>query len=179
MARVKRGVTTHAALAWELLDEGQTATAATETQAVCRGAGKLLARVPKKPDYRRGYQSCLALRATLSLRAGAKGDALQFAGRAVDIARSVRTIDPAEDAHSVARTYWLLGIVQQATGNAAAAQASWASGVAAIPANAPEKADETALHAALLERLGRGAEAAALRRELDRIGYRNPEFRPA
>jgi tetratricopeptide (TPR) repeat protein len=138
-----------------------------------------MTRDARKPDYRRGYQSCMTLRASVALRSGAKDEALQFANRAIDTARSVHTIDPVEDAHFIARTYWLLGNVQQAIGNAPAARTAWTSALAAIPANAPEKPDETALHAAILELLGRGTEAASLRRRLDPLGYRNPEFRSA
>jgi tetratricopeptide (TPR) repeat protein len=176
---LSRGVTTHAALAWEFLNEGRTAEAANEARVVCSGAGKLMTRDARKPDYRRGYQSCMTLRASVALRSGAKDEALQFANRAIDTARSVHTIDPVEDAHFIARTYWLLGNVQQAIGNAPAARTAWTSALAAIPANAPEKPDETALHAAILELLGRGTEAASLRRRLDQLGYRNPEFRSA
>jgi hypothetical protein len=46
-----------------------------------------------------------------------------------------------------------------------------------MPANAVEQPNETALHAAILLRLGRQAGAAPLIGKLDRMGYRDPDFR--
>ena len=176
---LSRSVTTHAALAWQLLHQDQTAEATNETRVVCNAAGKLMTRDSKKPDYRRNYQSCLTLRAALSLHAGAKSDAVQFGNRAVDTARSVHTIDHVADAYGVARAYWLIGKIYAAIGDAPAAQTAWKSALAAIPASAPEEPDESALHAAILERLGRATEAQPLIRRLDQVGYRNPEFTAA
>jgi tetratricopeptide (TPR) repeat protein len=176
---LSRSLSTHAALASQLLDGASAAEASTEIGLVCGAAGKLMARDSKKPDYRRGFVSCLSLRARLSLQSGAKEQALQFASQAADAARSVHTADRIADAYLVARTYWTIGNVQQRMGDAAAARSAWATALAAMRANAPEQPDETALHAAILQRLGRATEAQPLIKRLDQVGYRSSEFTAA
>jgi hypothetical protein len=64
-------------------------------------------------------------------------------------------------------------------GDAAAARSAWATALAAMRANAPEQPDETALHAAILQRLGRATEAQPLIKRLDQVGYRSSEFTAA
>ena len=164
-------------LAQQLLAGGQIDEAATVVDSLCRAADKLTDRDPKKPDFRAGLASCLLLRARLVLAKGAKAQALALASRAATIARSVHTTDPAADAFLVARAYRRIGDIQRTLGNADAAQSAWTQALAAIPANAAERPSETALHAAILQRLGRQTEAAPLIGKLDRMGYRDPDFR--
>jgi tetratricopeptide (TPR) repeat protein len=164
-------------LARQLLAAGQTDEAGTVIAGVCRAADKLTARDPKKPDFRRGLASCLLLRARLALATGAKQEALDFATRGATIARSVHTTDPTDDAYVVAGAYRRVGDIQRALGKADAAQAAWTEALAAMPANAVEQPHETALRAKILQRLGRQTEAAPLIGKLDRMGYRDQEFR--
>jgi len=176
---LSRGLTTHSDLAEQLLNQAKTQEAENETRLVCAAAGKLMTRDAKKPDYRRGLKSCLTLRAKLSLQSGAKEESLQFANRAAETARSVHTIDTVGDAYSVARAYWLIGNVHAAIGDSPAARSAWTRALAVMPAAAREEPDETALHAAILQRLGRAAEAAPLIRRLDQVGYKDTAFTTA
>lgn len=165
-----------AELAKQLIDGRDWEEAGSQTNFVCTAAAKLIARDPKKPEYQRGVVGCLSLRAKLSLRSGAKGEALQAAVRAANAARLVHTADPVRDAFAVAHAYWIIGNIHRASGDDRAALAAWTAALAAMPANAPEEPGETALRATILQRLGRGAEAEPLIKNLERIGYRNPEF---
>jgi tetratricopeptide (TPR) repeat protein len=161
----------------QLLAGGQTEEAGTQIEAVCSAADKLTGRDPKKPDFRAGLASCLLLRARLALAAGEKGQALALATRGATIARSVHTTDPTGDGYFVAGAYRRVGDIQRALGNSDAAKSAWTEALAAMPVNAVEQPNETALHAAVLQRLGRQAEAAPLIGKLDRMGYRDPDFR--
>ena len=53
----------------------------------------------------------------------------------------------------------------------AAARTAWNQALAAIPTNVTERSDETAVRASILERLGRGNEAAPLRSRLKQVGF--------
>jgi eukaryotic-like serine/threonine-protein kinase len=164
-------------LARQLLTMGHGDEAGPLIDFVCSAADKLATRDPKKPDFRRGLANCLLLRARLALATGAKAQALDLATRAAIIARSVHTTDPTGDAYFVAAAYRRIGDIQQALGNAAGARSAWTEALGAMPAKAAEQPAETALHVAILRRLGRQAEAAPLVTNLAQMGYRDPEFR--
>ena len=170
-------MTARSHLARQLLAARQLDEAGSVVDFTCRAADELTARDPKKPNFRAGLASCLLLRARLTLATGEKGQALALASRGASIARSVHTTDPTADAYFVAGAYRRVGDIQKALGNADAAQSAWTEALAAMPANAVEQPNETALHAAILLRLGRQAGAAPLIGKLDRMGYRDPDFR--
>jgi len=164
-------------LARQLLAADDMNEAGTAIAVVCRAADKLAARDPKKPDFRQGLASCFLLRARLALATGAKQEALDFATRGATIARSVHSTDPTGDAYLVAGAYRRIGDIQRALGNGDGARAAWTQALAAMPANAVEQPRETALHAAVLLRLGRQAQAGPLIGKLNGMGYRDPGFR--
>jgi tetratricopeptide (TPR) repeat protein len=164
------------ALARLLLGQGTVEEVPALTNFICQAADRLTARDPKMPDYRSGLLACLSLRARLALRSGAKAEALNFATRASDVAGTVHTTDIASDRFGVAGAYWRLGNVQQQLGNREAAQSAWTTALAAIPPNTPEQPAETALHAAILQSLGRSAEAQPLISRLNQLGYRDPQY---
>jgi hypothetical protein len=85
----------------------------------------------------------------------------------------VHTADKVQDAFRLARAYRVQGDIERDRGHLAAARAAWTTGLALIPADTFEQPDEIAEHAAILQRLGRSAEAQPLASKLASIGYRN------
>jgi len=114
------------------------------------------------------------MRAQIALARGKNDDAVRAAIRASQIAKSVRTADPALDSFLLAKTNRVLGDAYRAAGNAAAAQGLWMSAYSAIPHVAAETPWELRQHALVLERVGRSAEANAITAKLNSMGYRRP-----
>jgi tetratricopeptide (TPR) repeat protein len=166
------GAWPHFDLAKQLLQNGQKDEAAAQVQAGCQMDAKLLSRDGSKAAARKLLTSCLMLQAQLARATGAQGQARGFAEKAVAAAASVHTSDPFEDATGVARAYRLLGDVERENGDAAAASSAWNSALARLSSTSAEEPDQLALHAAILERLGRLAEAQPLRSRLTNMGYR-------
>jgi hypothetical protein len=59
-------------------------------------------------------------------------------------------------------------------GDFAGANEAWTSGLGALPRGAVERPFDSNVHAALLQRLGRTAEAQPLTARLNSLGYRLP-----
>jgi hypothetical protein len=57
-------------------------------------------------------------------------------------------------------------------GDTVAARASWTSALRQLPVKTAENPDQMAIHATILRRLGRDAEAQSIAGKLNRIGYR-------
>jgi tetratricopeptide (TPR) repeat protein len=159
-------------LARLLLVTGKRSDAAPEVSAACQTYRWLLNRPSPRPEWRKSVFACASVQAELSLANGAKDQALEFAQRAVQAARSVRTKDKVEDAFRLARGERLLGDIERERGHIDAARSAWMSGLAAIPVGVPAQPDEMAEHAALLQRLGRLEEARPLAAKLNSLGYR-------
>ena len=159
-------------VARQLFLAGQPTDAAAQASLACQTARILLRRDAANPAWRRGLASCLMVQARLAMKEGAKTQALDLARQSVASARSVHSSDAATDGVLVARTYLLLGDVQRAQGDNAAAGTAWNQALASIRANARERPDETAVRARLLTRLGRQAEAAPLQSRLKAMGFR-------
>ncbi len=161
-------------LAKMLLLDGQRVEAAQQTASACDTVHGLLQRDSTKPEWRKGLLSCLVLRARLAQMGGANDQALSFAQQALAVTRAIHTSDKFADASRLARAFRIIGDMERARGNADRALSAWESGLAAIPAGVPELPDEMAEHAALLQRLGRSAEAQPLTARLNSMGYRLP-----
>ena len=171
---IEYGVRSRLGLARLLLLMGSRSEAAAETSAVCDATNRLMRRPSVKPEWRSELVSCLAIQARLALASGAKDEALRLAKNAVGIAQTVHTADKPADAFRVARTDRLVGDIEREGGDMDAARFAWSQGLAAIPAGVTEQPDELAEHAAILQRLGRTAEAQPLAAKLNSIGYRLP-----
>jgi tetratricopeptide (TPR) repeat protein len=145
--------------------------AATDTEAACGIAQQLFTRDPRYPQWRLGMQICSTDRAKLALASGRTDEALRNAKQAVSTGSqdTTRLVDGPAIA---ARADLLLGDIQKSTGDSAAAAASWQSALAALPNGSSERPNELALHAAILQRLGRTAEAQPLIQRLRAMGYR-------
>ena len=93
-----------------------------------------------------------------------------MADKAVRVARSVKSADPADARFGLVGALLLQGDIHKGDPNRA--RSAWSDALAAIPAGVAEKPSEMEEHATILERLGRGQEAAQLRARLAQIGYR-------
>ena len=159
-------------LARLLLITGKRAEAAPILSAGCQTYQSLLNRPSPRPEWRRSVFACMSVRAELALDNGAKDEAFDLAQRALRAAQSVHTEDRFEDGFRTARAYRLVGDVERSRGNLDAAQQAWSTGLAAIPKGIPPQPDELAEHSALLQRVGRTAEAQPLAAKLNSMGYR-------
>jgi tetratricopeptide (TPR) repeat protein len=144
---------------------------AAETEAGCAIAQRLFARDSRYAQWRLGMQICWTNRARLALAANRTDEALRNARQAVstgmpDTTRSMDGPAPA------ARAQLALGDIQKSLGDSAAAAAAWQAGLAALPNGSTERPNELALHAAILQRLGRAAEAQPIIERLRAMGYR-------
>ena len=114
------------------------------------------------------------MRARIALAGNAAQGALRPAQAALDLSKTARTADRVSDAYQLAGAYRLLGDVSQKMGDSSAARAAWSIALALLPKGVAEKPEEMAERAALLQRLGRGAEAEPLAARLNSIGYQLP-----
>jgi hypothetical protein len=160
------------ALARLLLVTQKRDDAAAQTSAACEAVGTLLRRPSVKPEWRNDLFFCLTLRAQLSLSKNDKQQAITFAKQAIEAAKTVHTADAPADAFGVARAYRLLGDIERESGDMTGASSAWTSGLTVIPTGVTERPDEMSEHAAILERLGRIAEAQQLNQRLAAMGYR-------
>ena len=159
-------------LAWQLLRSGKRAEAASQTNAGCATVNGLLGRKAVKPEWRIGAMHCSDLRARLALIAGADARALAEAQQALRFSQSVHSGDPTSDAYLIAGAYRLVGDIEKKFGQLGAAHSAWSSALASIPTDPTEIPREMAEHAAILERLGRAAEAQQLSQRLAAMGCR-------
>ena len=162
------------ALARQLLLSGQKAAATAQTDEACSEVDKLLKRPAQNVDWRIGLGACFSMRARVALASGDPQAALSLAQSGLDLNERTRTGDAIGDGYRIAAIERLLGDVKQRLGDSAGARAEWERGLAALRANVAEKPDEMADHAALLQQVGRGAEAQPLLQRLNSIGYRLP-----
>jgi tetratricopeptide (TPR) repeat protein len=144
---------------------------AAETEAGCAIAQRLFARDSRYAQWRLGMQICWTNRARLALAANRTDEALRNARQAVNTGMpdTTRSMDGPAPA---ARAQLVLGDIQKSLGDSAAAAAAWQAGLAALPNGSSERPNELALHAAILQRLGRAAEAQPLIQRLRAMGYR-------
>jgi eukaryotic-like serine/threonine-protein kinase len=163
-------------LAAALLASGNKAEAATQLSSAFQAINSLLAKGNPKPKWRRSLALCLLLQARLSLMSSANDEALHLAENALSAARAAHTIDHVSDAFRVIQAYLMLGDANRARGDLQAARSAWATGVAMLPTGHSELPDEIADRIAILERLGRSAEAQPLAQRLAAMGYRASVF---
>ena len=166
------GARARISLAKLLLLTGESQKAAELASAGCQTVRYLLSRPAPKTDWRKGAYACAVVQSGLASAGGNKEQALTAAQQAVLAARAAKTTDKVQDAFRLARAYRIVGDIQRDRGEIDAARSAWASGLAAIPSNMTEQPDEMADQAALLQRLGRAAEAQPLKAKLNSMGYR-------
>jgi tetratricopeptide (TPR) repeat protein len=162
-------------LAEQLLDLGQTAQAGAQLQPICSTYAKLVAKDSTIAQRSAGYRDCLMTEARVAARSGQKASAAALGIQAVRVARSVSSIDRADARFGLAAALRLVGDIRKSAQDSAGAQAAWSEALATIPSGITEKPSEMEEHAAILERVGRAAEAAAVERRLAQIGYSRSE----
>ena len=150
--------------------------AALQTQTACNIIQRLLAKDAQMPIWQSGLRDCWIMRSRLALAANSNGEALQYAERAVVVAKSIKGSDPGADAFALAKGYRLLGEAKHAVNDDAGAAAAWRSAAAALPHNIAERPSEMFERALALRRVGANAEPQQLESRLKAIGYRNPEL---
>jgi Tfp pilus assembly protein PilF len=160
------------ALATQYLVAGDMLNANTQTGLVCDASGKLMARDKTNPTWQGLVSACWRLRAKLADKNGSVTEAAQFAQRALDVAKIVRSGDRVADAFRIALSYGLLGDIQQKAGDAAAAKLSWTRALALLPAPRAEEPEQAGERSVLLRKLGREVEARQIASRLQALGYR-------
>jgi len=162
-------------LARQLFETGNTTEAAAQAESACNAFRRLVAQDPSIAKGRAGLRDCLILRARIATRAGQRENALALAAQSVQIARSVKSTDNVADQFGVAAALQSDGDVRARFGDSAGARAAWAEALAQLPRGIAEQPDELHERAIIFDRLGRSAEAAAIKGRLAQIGYRQAE----
>ena len=156
-----------------LLRTGVLAEARATNEAACSIVGRLLSKVGNQPGWRAGLRDCWMLRAQLAHAEGSKTEAMSDAGRAVEIAKTVKGTDQASDRYSLAKSYRLLGDMRRSAGDAVGATAAWQAALAALPTVSGERPSEMRNRAEIHRRLGRDVDARLLEGKLAAIGYKS------
>jgi tetratricopeptide (TPR) repeat protein len=166
------GIRGYLDLARVLIATGRHDEARLQASTASRMLDALLRRPSPKLDWRKDAINRDLTLAKLALVSGSRDEAFELAQRAVNGAHAIHTVDKIADSFRVARALLLQGDVQRERGDLASARAAWTVALAAVPNRVTELPDEMAVHAGILDRLGRGAEAQPLKSKLNSIGYR-------
>ena len=161
-----------------LLVSGRADEAGKASRTACQVAEQLVRAEPTVVAWRTGLLSpCLVLRAELAARSGGAPEALALASQALAVSRPQAGMKAdLPHRYALAKAYTLAGNEHMAMGDALAAQAAWRRAAEALPTTIDESPGEQAQRYALLRKLGRQDEAAAIGRHLDSIGYRHPAY---
>jgi tetratricopeptide (TPR) repeat protein len=119
---------------------------------------------------------CLSQRAGIALHEGSGEEARGLAERAVAAARDLRSGDVAEDRMAVGRALKLVGDVEARFGDRNKAVREWRMALSTWPSGIPLRPQDLATEELLLERTGQGQRAAALKAQLDSMGFRAPNY---
>jgi len=161
-------------LASNLMTIGKRDEAAHQISLGCRGAADLIRHDSSVFRWRMLQTMCFTRASQLTLDAGSLKTASGLVDHAVASARTLNSGDGITDRYFVASASRLLGDVRRASGDLAGANAAWSAGLTQLPSNANERPWEMRVHADLLSRLGRVADAASIESRLTAIGYRRP-----
>jgi tetratricopeptide (TPR) repeat protein len=153
-----------------LIATNRVPEATLQSNMACATVDQLRRKDSTNPQWQGGQRDCWMLRAELALATHADDDAQAAAGKALNLARAIKSSDPVSDAYSVGNAYRLVGDVLRARGDQQGARAAWSAGLGALPSGAAERPSEMKLHAELLDRLGRDSRALAQR--LTAMGYK-------
>ena len=159
------------------LAAGQRAEAAREATVGCTVTARLIATDAAVQVWRANMRECWEIRARLDLAGGNARQAVVYAQRAVETAKSVRSTDAVEDKYALAQSYRVLGDARQRAGDRAGAKAAWEAGLQALPRGVAERPAEMAEHATIQIRLGRAGEARQRTARLAAMGYRTADLR--
>ena len=159
-------------LAALLVSDRKTVEAARETRAGCDLTERLVARDRKVVVWQGLAATCLLRRAEVARDLGSLDEASSLAQRALAATMEQKSADPIADRFAIAAAHKLSGDILSMRGFRAEAMKSWAAASAICPADVPANPREMAVRAAILAAVGRNAEAQALKKRLEAIGYR-------
>jgi tetratricopeptide (TPR) repeat protein len=172
MRWVENAAASKMALAKTLIAFGRLDQAGVQARSGCDLAGRLLMRDTSVASWRDLHRDCLTVRASLALAAGANEEAASLADQALRSALSEARRPSMDDRYEVAAAQRLVGDVARKRGETAAAKAAWTAGFNALPKSVAERPGELSERAELLNRLGRAAEARAIKARLAAMGFR-------
>jgi eukaryotic-like serine/threonine-protein kinase len=157
------------------LATGQVEAAARSARAGCDVGGRLAERDASVKEWRIMTGSCLGLRARLALARNQNGEAEALARQWAELQRNElkRTRSP-EFRIAFAEAQLLLGRAMARNGGAARARSAWEAAATTWPNDVELMPRQMAVQAALLEQLGRRAEAERARKQLLATGFRHP-----
>jgi tetratricopeptide (TPR) repeat protein len=159
-------------LARTLLAYGSKDEAGIEARSGCDLVNRLLAKTPEVAFWREVNRDCLTVRAELALAAGATDEAAAIANRLLQSARANGRGTSLDDRYKLAAAQMLIGDVARRRADLRRARGAWEAGLAMLPKNIPERPRELSARAALLNRLGRTAEARPIEARLAAMGVR-------
>jgi tetratricopeptide (TPR) repeat protein len=159
-------------LAATLLLIGSRDDSRSVAEAVCGTVTRLLSKDPTVPEWRAGLRDCWLLRAQLAMAAGDGPSALQLAGRAIAVGRTVKTTDSVRDAYALARAFRWTGDIRRNLGDRDGAKAAWSEALRILPVGTEERPSEMDERAIILGRLGRSSEARPILAKLSSIGFK-------
>jgi tetratricopeptide (TPR) repeat protein len=164
-------------LAYVLLISGKADEAVPHNEASCAIVSRLLVKDPTIADWRTDLRDCWMVRGYIAFAKGANTDAVADAQKAAEVGKTIKSADPGADAFGVAAAYRLLGDARKGLGDSAGAAGAWNVAFQSLPRVSAERPFEKREHATILERVGRVAEAQALKQQLAATGYRLPEIK--
>jgi tetratricopeptide (TPR) repeat protein len=159
-------------LAQLLLTKGNYSQASEQLRSACEPVRQGLARDGGAVNWKVLLRRCLAMEAQLAVDTGDASAAVSTAGRAVDVAKSVRSGDSVGDRFWLAKAYRILGDAYRKSGDAELAQAAWRAAFAALPNGIAERPYEIGERIEVLARVGRATEGRALANGMRSFGYR-------
>ena len=158
------------------LSANRLVEARTATEAACEASAKLIARDRTVAAWRTSLRlDCLTSQARLALKSGRPSEAVSFAQQAVVLART--EAQPVDRAFASATAEMMLGDALMRTGQIGAGRGAYERALSAWPKSVEERPSELAQHAQLLRRLGRNSDAQPIIRQLNAMGYRDPELK--
>ena len=160
------------------LATGQLEPASISARAGCDLGGRLAERDSSVKEWRAGLRgSCLGLRARLALARNATGEAEALARqRAQILKQEMERSRTLEAKFAFAEAQILLGRTIARNGDQAGARRAWQTAAGIWPDGVELMPRQIAVRAALLEQLGRRAEAELARKQLLATGFRHPAF---
>lgn len=152
---------------------------ASAVRSGCDSTSRLLAKDRAIVEWGEGLRrTCAMARAQLALASNNRDEALSLAREAAS-ASSIKNEQVAESRIWLAGAQNLLGDMQSARGEAAAATEEWKAALAQLPPAELDWPAALARRAILLRRLGERTAASEVAGRLERLGYRHPYFTKA
>lgn len=160
------------------LAAGNLAQARASATVACDATASLVAKDSTVAMWRTNLRLlCVGIKGRIALRSGDPNEAVSLAREALALARVEK--NPIDRSFAVATAERGLGDALQAVGQQSAARGAYQRALDAWPRSVEQRPFELADYAGLLRRLNRSGEFAAVRKQLDAMGFRHPGYRRA